>query len=125
MGGKYLKTNSQGIARMTMGQSEQGEVVERKAYVIFRGPLRNTATLKVASVEPSEVLEAEFGEPTDRGTMVLYPLTVRTKADAPEMERAGKNDDDFGYITIESDNPEVAPYRLTVLFRVGNPFGGR
>ncbi|XZE54551.1 DUF1573 domain-containing protein [Planctomycetaceae bacterium SH139] len=119
MGGKRLYVNDAGVARLSLDRVAVGQVSEQQVYVAFRGPLRKEAKLRLAQIAPAGSLEAELGEPAERGSMMLYPLTVRTKADSPEIQRSGRSDDDFGIITIESDNSEVAPYRLTVLFRIG------
>lgn len=123
MGSSKLQSTEQGVYTLKLGSAKVGEVIEEKVHVLFRGPLREEAKLKVGAIEPENALEAEFGEPTKRGSMAVYPLFVRTKADAPEMELAGKSEREFGIITVESDRPEVAPLRIGVVFRVGQPFG--
>jgi hypothetical protein len=80
-------------------------------------------TLKVGQIEPADALEAELGEPTERGEMKVFPLIVKTRADAEEVMRNGLGSTKPGSIIIESDDPEVATVRLDVLFRIGNQFG--
>jgi hypothetical protein len=52
--------------------------------------------------------------------MKIYPLIVRVKETAPEMQLSGSSKEDIGIITIESDDPEVAPVRVGVVFRISN-----
>lgn len=124
LGGSQLTGHETGNYRLRMGQAAIGEGTREKIHVVLRGPHKDSAKLRVSQVEPSAVLEAELGEPASRGSMVLLPLEIRVREDAPEMERTGKTEDDYGFVVIESDNPQVAPVRMKVTFRVGMPLGG-
>lgn len=121
LGGSQLTGRESGNYRLRMGQGRVGKVNQEKIHVVLRGPHRDSAKLRVSQVEPAEAIEAELGEPTSRGSMTLIPLEVRVRSDAPEMERTGKTEDDYGLVVIEADNPQVAPVRMKVTFRVGMP----
>lgn len=119
LGGSQLGGRESGRYVLNMGRAGLGEPNVEKIHVVLRGEFKDSATLRVGQVEPAEALEAELGKPTSRGSMTLIPLEVRVRPDAPEMERTGKTEDDYGLVVVESDNPEVAPIRLKVTFRVG------
>lgn len=120
MGGPRLAGNDSGTYRLNLGELATGKGAEEKIHILFRGPLKDVAKLRVASVVPEVALEAVLGEPQDRGTMKIYPLIVRVKETAPEMQLSGSSKEDIGIITIESDDPEVAPVRVGVVFRISN-----
>lgn len=124
LGGANLVGVESGDVRLKLGQASVGEVLEEKIYLVFRGAKRKTAELKIGAIDPAEGLEAEIGKGSERGEMTVFPLTVRTKLSAPEMVRGGQVDAEPGRITIESEDPEVAPLVVNVLFRIGKPFGG-
>lgn len=124
LGGAKLIGSETGNFRLKLGQAGVGEVIEEKIYIVLRGSKRDTAKLKVGSIEPEDGLEAEVGDGDQRGEITIFPLTIRTKPDAPEMVRGGQVDVEPGRISIKSDDPEVAPIAVDVLFRVGKPFGG-
>lgn len=118
-GGSRLSARGNGIYDLRIGQVKKGEQKEEKVHVVLRGRYKDTARLSVAEVEPAAAIEAELGEPSERNTMVLLPLSVRIRADAPEIERSGKNEDDYGFVVVESDNPTIAPIRIRLTFGVG------
>ncbi len=118
LGGPRLAGNDSGTYRLNLGELESGKGAEEKIHILFRGPLKDVAKLRVASAVPEVALEAELGEPQDRGTMKLYPLVIRVKNSAPEMQLSGSSKEDTGIITIESDDAEVAPVRVGVVFRI-------
>ena len=123
LGGAKLSGTERGVARLTLGRVDPGKVAEEKIYVVLRGPERDTVKLNIGVVDPSDALEVELGESTLRGEMRLFPLTIRTKASALEMDRSGENGSLPGTITVESDDAEVASISIGVLFRIGKPFG--
>jgi hypothetical protein len=119
MGGPKLVQTSAGSHYVDLGTVVPGGTRSERIHVLVRGPLKDVATLRVGGIDPAEVLEASLGEPTERGSIKVYPLVVRIKETAPEMERSGITAEDYGVITLESDHPEVAPMRIGVVFRVG------
>ena len=50
--------------------------------------------------------------------MTLYPLEIEVVPGDESMARLGKNQDDFGNVWIESDNPKVTKMRIAVKFAV-------
>lgn len=123
MGSSKLKETEKGVNVLLLGQAKKGDVIEEKVHILLRGPHRDETTLKVGTIDAGNALEAELGEPTTRGAMRVYPLVIRTKADAPEVEYTGRSEGEIATVMIESDRPEVAPMRLGVVFRIGDPFG--
>lgn len=122
LGGSKLSGAETGDYRLVLGQVDVGKVLEEKIYVIVRGPKRDSVALKVGSVDPENAIEVEIGSGNIRGDMKVVPVIVRTKADAPEMVRGGQVDAKPGKITLETDDPEVAPIAIDVLFRIGKSF---
>lgn len=118
LGSSRLHQFFDGRQELELGETTSAKPLEQKLYLIVRGPQRQNIELEVAEVEPAEALEVELGEPTERGARVLVPLYVRTKMGAPAMARSGQDDDDRGLVVIDSDHPEVAPLRLSVLFQI-------
>lgn len=121
MGGSRLQRLGDGLTRLDLGETTSDVPLEQKFYLILRGPRRNEIELRIPRVEPADVLEAELGEPTDRGSIRLIPLLVRTKQGAPPTVRFGQNDEDFGLVVVDSEDAEVAPLRLSVIFQVAAP----
>jgi hypothetical protein len=123
VGGSQLSGRQGGNYRLRLGDVPAGKGKSTTIHVTLRGEHRDEAILQIGEVTPPEVLEAELGEPTQRGTMTVYPLVVRVREDAPDAARLGNSEEDFGTVWIESDRPEVAPLRLRVTFQVGKPYG--
>lgn len=125
IGGSRLRGREGGGYVFDMQRVEPGEGRTDRLHVVLRGPHRNDAQLKISSVTPADVLQAELGEPIPRGSMVMYPLQLRVPEDAPEVDLPGKTLDDLAIVVIESDNPDVPPVRLGVTLRVGAPYDDR
>lgn len=124
LGGSNLVPRGNGVYHLRLGTAKQGESKEEKVHVVLRGKFKDSAELKISDVQPPDAIEAELGEPINRNTMTLLPLSVRIRRDAPEIERTGKNENDYGLILIDSDNPTIAPIRVRVTFAVGTPTDG-
>lgn len=124
LGGSQLVAHGNGVYDLQLGRAKRGESRQEKVHVVLRGESKNSAQLKIAEVQPPEAIEAELGEPTDRNTIVLLPLSVRIRPDAPEIERTGKSKDDYGLVLIDSDNPTIAPIRIRLTFAVGSAADG-
>ena len=123
VGGAQLHVGVDGGYRLDLGVADPGEAKQEKVHVLLRGHAEDGVKLRVGEVEPAESLEAELGEPTQRGETRIYPLVVKIKPDSPKVVRDGTHDGQTGMVMIESGHPEVAPVRIRVVFRVGQPFG--
>ena len=121
IGGSRLHGQEGGGYVYDMDQVEAGQGRTAALHVVFRGPHRNDARLKIASVAPADVLQAELGDPIPRASTVIYPLQLRIPEDAPPVDLTGKSKDDLAIVMIESDNPEVPPLRLGVKLWVRSP----
>ena len=88
---------------------------------MLRGKYKDSIKLSLGEVQPAGLLKAELGEPVGRGAVLLYPLRLWLDPEAKTGERLGKNDDDYGVVLIKTDNPDVSPLRLRVMFAVTKP----
>ncbi len=102
----------------SMGTVDPAKTEPQRINVMLRGKYKDTLKLNVGKVEPSELLHAELGEAIGRGNVTLYPLRIWIDLKATFGSRTGKNADDYGIVWIETDNPEVPPLPLKVLFTV-------
>ncbi len=116
--GSRLSGRDGGGFTFRMPAVDVGEGAEENVLVFLRGPQRNQTRLSIGEIDPPRVLGAELGEPKVKDELVVYPLKLRIREDAPAMERSGNSKDDYGTIWIESDNKNVAPLMLRVKFNV-------
>ncbi len=89
-----------------------------KSFVVLKGSERDNTTLSVGEISPDGMLKARLGEPTGRGSMTLYPLEIEVVPGDQRIDLLGKNQDDYGNVWIESDNPKVTKMRIAVKFAV-------
>jgi hypothetical protein len=89
-----------------------------KSFVVLKGSERDNTTLSVGEISPEGMLKARLGEPTGRGSMTLYPLEIEVVPGDQRIDLLGKNQDDYGNVWIESDNPKVTKMRIAVKFAV-------
>jgi len=118
MGNSKLTTDEYGNQLLKLGEIDRAAGTEETFYVSFRGPFRDQAQITLGAVTPSEGIEAELGEPSIRGAVKYIPVIIRTKKDAPPMDRLGGAGRETGMLTIQSDRDEVAPLQLRVVFKL-------
>ncbi len=109
-----LKWTERGGYIWSLGRLAADDPLEFKALVALKGSERDRTNLTIGETYPDEVMEAKIGEPRGKGAMRLFPLTLTLKADAEPHDLLGKNQDDFGLIWIESDNPKVSRMKVAV-----------
>lgn len=109
-----LKSTERGGYVWSLGRLQADEPLEFKAFVALKGSQRDETNLTIGETYPSDVIEAKIGEPLGKSTMRLFPLTLTLKAGDQPRDLLGKNQDDFGLIWIESDNPKVGRMKLAV-----------
>ncbi|MGV3483632.1 MAG: DUF1573 domain-containing protein [Planctomycetaceae bacterium] len=104
-----------------LGRVDPATAKPERANIMLRGKYKDSVKLSLGEVEPAGLLKAELGEPVGRGAVLLYPLRLWLDPEAKTGERLGKNDDDYGVVWIQTDNPDVSPLRLRVVFTVTKP----
>ncbi|HBJ33814.1 MAG TPA: hypothetical protein DDZ51_03415 [Planctomycetaceae bacterium] len=113
--------NGEGGYYFTMGEVDPKEDTPLRANIILRGPKRNTIKLSIGDVQPKGILRAELGEPVGRSTTVLVPLTLSVDPEAKPIDMMGRGSDDFGTVSIQTDDPTMSPLQLKVRFQVAKP----
>ena len=108
-----LKSTEGGGYIWTLGRLDREANLEYRALVALKGSERDTTNLTIGETYPSDVIEAEFGKPLE-GNMRLFPLKLKLKPSDKAIDLLGKNKDDFGWIWIESDNPNVSRMKVAV-----------
>lgn len=102
----------------SIGRIAKDQPLTVKAFVVLKGDQRDKTKLSVGKVTPKGSVKASLGEPTGRGSMVLYPLEIELIPGKESIERLGKNKDDYGMVWIESDNPKVSKMLVALKFAI-------
>jgi len=105
----------------TMGEVDPKSETPYRANIMLRGPKRDSIKLSIGDVQPAGILKAELGEPVGRNTTVLVPLTLTIDPSAEPIDRMGRGNDDFGTVSIKTDDPNLSPLELRVRFMVRKP----
>ena len=113
-----LKGEAGGGYIYDLGVLEKDDPHVSKSFVVFKGSHRQNTKLSVGKVIPEGTIKASLGEPTGRGSMTLYPLTIELIRGDEPVARRGKNKEDYGLVWIESDNPLVSKMRIAVKFAI-------
>ncbi|MEO9931054.1 DUF1573 domain-containing protein [Rhodopirellula bahusiensis] len=87
-----------------------------KAFVVLKGPERDKTNLSVGKVTPEGVVEAKLNDPIQNGSMSLYSLEFTLTPGDEKIDRLGMNREDYGLVTILSDNPNVPSMKLRLKF---------
>ena len=109
-----LKSISGGGYVWTVGKLGPEADLEVKGFVVLKGSERDNTNLTIGEVTPDYAIRAELGESLGRGSMRLYPITLRFTPGEELIDLLGKNKEDFGKIWIESDNPKVSRMQIAV-----------
>lgn len=102
----------------TMGEVDPKSATPFRANIMLRGPNRDSIKLTIGDVQPAGILKAELGEPIGRNTTVLVTLTLTIDPSAQPIDRMGRGTDDFGTVSIQTDDPNLSPLELKVRFSV-------
>ncbi len=105
----------------TMGEVDPKSDKPYRANILLRGPKRNSVKLTIGDVLPKGILRAELGEPVGRSRTVVVPLTLSIDPSTGPIDRMGRGTDDFGTVTIETDDSTMSPLQLKVRFQVPKP----
>ncbi len=111
-----LKARASGGYLLRMGKIHPNDKLTAKCFLMLKGADRETTKLSIGKLSPEGTLKASLGERKSRGKMVLYPLTVELVPGKKTVERLGKNKEDFGEVTILSDNPKVGNMVVAITF---------
>lgn len=99
------------------GKITENEPQTAKAFVVLKGPERDKTKLSVGEVSPEGVVSAELNEPIQNGSsMSLYSLEFTLTPGDEKIDRLGMNREDYGLVTIVSDNPNVPSMKLRLKF---------
>lgn len=105
----------------TMDEVDPKSDTPYRANIMLRGPKRDSIKLSIGDVQPEGILRAELGEPVGRNTTVLVPLTLSIDPSAGPIDRMGRGNDDYGTVSIQTDDPTMSPLQLKVRFQVAKP----
>jgi hypothetical protein len=105
----------------TMGEVDPKSDTPYRANILLRGPKRNSVKLSIGEVKPKGILRAELGEPIGRNATVIVPVTLSIDPATGPIDLMGRGTDDFGTVTIETDDPTMSPLQFKVRFQVPKP----
>lgn len=86
--------------------------------VMFKGPHRSDAPLKILAVEPAEALKVTLSEPNNQEKYVIYLLTIEVPPGSPPVNRIASPQNKPGRIRIETPLPAFKELDLQVSFAV-------
>ena len=98
------------------GKITDNEPQTAKAFVVLKGPERDKTKLSVGKVSPEGVVSAQLNDPIQNGSMSLYSLEFTLTPGDEKIDRLGMNREDYGLVTIMSDNPNVPSMKLRLKF---------
>lgn len=87
-----------------------------KAFVRLKGADHASTKLSIGEVSPADNVKAKLGKPVGQGSMSLYPLDLELVPGATATDRLGMNKGDYGFVMIESDDPQVPALKLILKF---------
>ncbi|MCC9657698.1 DUF1573 domain-containing protein [Rhodopirellula halodulae] len=87
-----------------------------KAFVVLKGSEQENTTLSIGEVTPAGVVEAKLNDPIQNGSTSLYRLEFSLNPGDEKIDRLGMSREDYGLITIVSDNPNVPSMKLRLKF---------
>ena len=100
------------------GRITKDDPLKVKTFVVLKGSDRDNTNLSVGEIYPDGVVKATLGEPKGRGSMKLYPLELELIPGKELIERLGNDNEDYGSVWIESDNPKVTKMRVALKFAI-------
>lgn len=88
--------------------------------LMFKGPHRNEAPLKVIATDPADVLKATLGEPKEinDGKVMIYLLSIEIPPGSPPVNRIASPQNKPGKIQIETPLPDLKELTVLVSFAV-------
>ena len=110
--GPGVRTSARSVS---LGVIPHGSGAKRTATVSIKGPHRQETNLSVKKVQPS-YLKVEVGQPDDRASVRLVPISIEVPADAP-LDNRGEGGP-AGTIVLETSHPTIKEIELTVFYVV-------
>ncbi len=94
------------------GRIEPTDDPDGVAMIVLRGDDRDM-DLQVLSAEPADLLSASLDPPTTAGTTTYRKLHLSLTPAAQRVQRTGRDDDDYGMVTLGSpDNPAALKLKI-------------
>ncbi|WP_168563961.1 DUF1573 domain-containing protein [Crateriforma spongiae] len=98
------------------GRPKTPDELSGKSFITLKGPMKDSTKLSIGNVEPADIVTATLGDPIGQGEMSLRRLTIELKPGEKPVSRLGTVEEDFGIVTIESDNSKVPPMKIYLTF---------
>ncbi|MEM9586913.1 MAG: hypothetical protein AAGA03_06495, partial [Planctomycetota bacterium] len=100
-----------------------GEVIEDedltgRTIVRLKGDSQADTNLRIGDVSPEGTLSATLESFKSTETSKLYTLNFQLTRGEEPVNKPGKDEDDYGWVWIESDNPIVPAMKLLVRFEL-------
>ncbi len=111
-----LKGVSGGGYVFDFGILDKDAPMTAKLFIRMKSSEQKSTKLSLGEISPAENVQAELGEPIGQGKMAIYPLELELKPGSQAIDRLGMNKGDYGFVMIESDNPDVPALKLTLKF---------
>jgi hypothetical protein len=99
VGGKNFDINK---SMIDLGEVKQAEGKVAKIFISVRGENRKDTKLSVVSIRPEDALKLSISEPTERGEVIRYTLTIEVPKNGPLTNQPGTAVGNFGKIVLKS-----------------------
>lgn len=88
--------------------------------LMFKGPHRSEAPLKLGAIDPAEALKVTLGAPNEigGGKILVYLLTIEVPPGSPPVNRIASPQNKPGKILIETPLPDLKELSVLVSFAV-------
>jgi len=88
----------------------------RNLWLIFKGGDSSDLQVRVASVDPAEILEVTLTEASKTEKLVKQGLAVRFKPAGRVVNRQGTADGPLARIVLETNHPDIPRVEVPVAF---------
>jgi len=106
---------------LVLGTVAGDEGIERRLWLIARGPARHRVRFEVAEVDPPQLqveVQADRVREVNRGRSVQTPMVVRIPPGTRAMNRLGGAQAEPGRIVLRTNHPKLPELRIPVRFAV-------
>lgn len=101
-----------------LGTLPGSEIHERELWVFVTGDNKAEVEMKIKSLEPDDVLEAEIQPPKDASKVARHTLVLQIRPQTGVVNRLGYQQGDLGEIVLETTDPTAPEIRIPVAFAV-------
>jgi len=111
---------------LLLGTVSGVEGVERRAWLIARGPYRGDVRFEVVEVVPDALqveVQTDLARDVNRGRSVQTPLLIRIPPGTRAMNHLGGAQAEPGLIVLRTNHPKLPELRIPVRFAVVNEPG--